>query len=147
MQEVQFISDLIVNMMEGLTDFSARKLDDSYERYDENFEKVEDIENRLESLFGKLIEIPAQSYSDTIFSVPQILFSLMVIIDAERRKRISSNGINEAIFKVDGFIGGIKGKDRLSDIENDFIFAFTSGNLHRIKARSLRGKLIREALL
>ncbi len=44
MSEVQFISDLVVNLMDGLTDFSASKLDQYYKGNDEDFPRADEIE-------------------------------------------------------------------------------------------------------
>ena len=147
MQEVQFISDLVVNMIEGLTDFSSKKIDDYYKKYDEDFEMISDIEQRIENLFSKLVDIPPGTVRDTIFSVPQIMFSLMIIVDTERARRFSPDQILEVMHQIDNLVGGYQEKDALSEVQKDDLLGFTGGNLHRIKARRIRDRMICEALL
>lgn len=52
MQEVQFISDLTLNVLEGLSDYSAKRLNDLYTRFDEEFDGAVDIDERLERVFA-----------------------------------------------------------------------------------------------
>jgi hypothetical protein len=54
MQEVQFTSDVAINLIEGLTDFSASKIDGYYKRYDDSFEHEQDLTERFERIFACL---------------------------------------------------------------------------------------------
>src|SRR5690606_24735735 len=48
MVEVQFMSDVVYNLINCLSDFRPSALDSIYKRYDEDFDKYEAIGKRLE---------------------------------------------------------------------------------------------------
>jgi hypothetical protein len=58
MQEVQFISDLTINMINGLSDFSATAIDKFYRENDTEFPQMDDMRKRMDGLFAKLVLIP-----------------------------------------------------------------------------------------
>ena len=146
MQEVQFISDVIINFMEGLTDFSAKKIDDYYSKFDEDFPGSRKIELRLERLFSKLVEVPVEKFADTIFSVPQILFSLMIAIGVKSGRMVGSDKLGSAMSEIDARITAYRDLAILNDVQANELQAFTGGNLHRIKARKGRHGIIIKSL-
>ena len=75
MAEVQFVSDLVMNLAEGLQDFSAKKLSAFYETFEDVFPHDADIKKRLDRLFSILLTLPDGLLKSTIFSAPDILFS------------------------------------------------------------------------
>ncbi len=75
MQEVQFISDLTINLIEGLSDFSATGIDNYYKLYDEDFPQIDEVNKRMDDLFAKLAAIPPNAFTDTVFKQYQLAFS------------------------------------------------------------------------
>ena len=144
MLEFQFISDLTINMMEGLPDFSAKKIDNYYADYDENFSQSKSIATRLERIFDSLTEIDPETFKKTIFHIPQILFSLMLIIDAHRPKRFHTPKLKDTILKIDELITSWGEVETPKPITSLIYESFTSGNMHRIRYRKERDKLIRK---
>ena len=140
MLEVQFVSDLIMNLMEGLQDFSAERLNRFYELYEEECPFVGDIEARLDRIFSLLLTLPSGLLGRTIFSSPQILFSLILVIDSQQSA--TPEEILRCVEDLDAMIEEAK-----LGIEHKFLTAtqyqaFTSGNLHRIRSRYERHEKI-----
>ena len=82
MLEVQFVSELAMNLVEGLQDFSAKKLNDYYDDHDEEFPPSNEIRGRLDRVFSILLALPNGLIKRTIFSAPQLLFSLILVLDS-----------------------------------------------------------------
>lgn len=78
MNEVQFMSDLIINMLDGLTSYSSSKLDKYYARYDDIFDRSDEISDLLETLFEIILQIEPTAIKDTIFNRPPLFFSLLM---------------------------------------------------------------------
>lgn len=146
MMEVQFISDLVINMVRGLQDYSSKAINDFYRNYDEEFPHEEDVSARLELLFGKLAALTPEDFSDTIFRASQITFSLMVVLDRLRDRDIRPDRIHTVIRDIDARISTYGERDVLSREEDRERTGFTGGNLHRIRARKIRDEVIERAL-
>lgn len=138
MQEVQFISDLAINMIEGLVDFSATKLDRYYAMYDEDFPEMVDLERRLNFVFDMLAALPSELFLNTVFRQYQVAFSLMVVLDALRDNLPDSERLADAMRDLDA-----RAMDDYSMIADMFLGA----NLHRIRTRAVRDEQIRAALV
>ena len=100
MREIEFLSDLVLNFIKGLSDFSAEKLDTLYEECDEEFPNAARIRGRLNNCFSKVAALPAEAIKDTIFSRQPLFFSLMIALDATKR-RVSTLSLKNAIIKID----------------------------------------------
>ncbi|EQD27134.1 hypothetical protein B1B_19275, partial [mine drainage metagenome] len=81
MNETQFISDIVFNLINGLSDFSSSKLDALYKKYDDNFDEAKDISTRLDKAFDKIASLSPEIITATIFNRSPILFSLIILID------------------------------------------------------------------
>ena len=53
MQEVQFMSDFTVNLIEGLSDYDPKTIQHYYGKYDEHFPQEDDVGGRMETIFEK----------------------------------------------------------------------------------------------
>lgn len=145
MQEVQFISDLAINMINGLSDFSAKTIDKFYKDRDADFAEREDIAKRMESLFVKLVAIPATAFKDTIFKQYQLAFSLMVVVDRIRDQNPSAEKIEQVIRDIDAQVASYRELDVRTEEQSNLIEGFTGGNLHRIKSRTIRDQALAAA--
>lgn len=146
MQEVQFVSDLVINLMNGLSDFSAPQIDKFYKEYDEDFPCSEAIGRRLENLFETLAALPVDLFADTIFRQYQIAFSLMLVLDRMRDQILIPTRIEEAVRTVDAQAVAFKELDVTTEEQKVFLEGFTGGNLHRIKTRRIRDDVLASAL-
>lgn len=99
MTEVQFISDIIINLKDGLNSYSSSKLDGYYKKYDFEFIESEEISKRIDIIFDTLINIDPNSIKETIFKRPPLFFSLMLVIDELENKKL--NIIEKGLFEID----------------------------------------------
>ena len=144
MLEVQFVSDLIVNLLGGLQDFSAVTLSSIYGKYDDEFPHSPKIKERLDRVYSIMLEMPDGLIGGSIFSAPQLLFSLMVALDFKRR--LSVRKVKNCINDLDLRVEAVQSGDSPSALTTIQYEAFTSGNLHRIRSRRIRDKLIKSYL-
>lgn len=143
MQEVQFISDLVINLIEGLSDFSATSIDRFYKKFDEDFPQIDDISERMENLFARLAAIPATAFSDTVFKQYQLAFSLMVVVDRLRGQGALNAAMIEQVMRdIDARVASYQERDVKTDEQTTFLEGFTGGNLHRIKTRMIRDQAL-----
>ena len=140
MQEVQFVSDLAINFIEGLIDYNPSKIKRYYKENDETFAQEDDIEKRLEAVFQRLASLPAEDFSDTIFRSAQVAFSLMVVLDRMRNTMPSTEKIHDVIRSVDAQASAAI--DDPHEGNTRYLNGFSGGNLHRIRSRTIRDELL-----
>ncbi len=99
MTEVQFISDLVINLHDGISGSSASKMNSFYKANDEIFNRSSEISERLEKIFNVLIKLNPESVKTTIFSRPPLLLSLMTVID--QLPKIDTKKIEKGLFEID----------------------------------------------
>lgn len=137
MAEVQFVSDLAMNLLEGLQDFGSKKLDDYYETHEERFTKEAGLKKRFNKVFAQLLALPRGSIKATIFSNPQILLSLICVLDGLPRVA-SKSKLLDCIQDIDRRVEAVRSEDNPRALTVLAYAAFSSGNLHRIKSRRSR---------
>lgn len=101
MSEVQFMSDLIINYLDGLTAYSTGKLDKYYKSFDFEFDRANEISERLDRVFNLIIKIEPDCIKETIFKRPPLLFSLLVAIDKIGSNKINSKKLESGLYKMD----------------------------------------------
>ncbi len=144
MLEVQFVSDLIINLLEGLQDFSSKKINDYYGEHENNFPKSLETKKKLDRIYTTLLNMPEGLIKGTIFSTPQLLFSLILVLDSKTRLKpiVICEGIND----LDARVEAVRSGENSQALKTDIYDAFTSGNLHRIRSRKLRDREIKAFL-
>ena len=141
MAEVQFSADLVMNLAEGLQDFSSAKLDAYYKKYDAEFPRAGEMTKRLERIYSILLELPSGFLKNTIVASHEVLLSLMLVLDALDRPP-SVGTLRKCISELDDKVELVKSGE--SAIMATSVYeAFTSGNLHRIRYRRLRQEEIK----
>lgn len=100
MTEVQFMSDLIINLKDGLTSYSSSKLDRYYSQYDDNFDEAPQLSGKLDSIFDLIGNLGPDVFRDTIFSRPPVLFSLIMAIESNMAD-VDIGCIKQAILDID----------------------------------------------
>ncbi|MBP7415531.1 MAG: DUF262 domain-containing protein [Pyrinomonadaceae bacterium] len=144
MTEVQFVSELVVNLMRGLRDYSAAEIDRTYSQYEEDFTDESGIEKRCDAVFGKVVSLPVADFKDTIFSRPPLFFSLFLILDSMNAK-ISDKKLSSAIHEIDERFNSDVPVNERSQADAEFFVACQS-NPHRIKSRQIRNDYIKSIL-
>ncbi len=144
MQEVEFVSDLVFNFINGLSDFKGASLDAMYSEYDEDFPDSQNLSKRLEACFSKIASLPAASISDTIFSRSPIFFSLIVVLDSSNVK-IPTKKLEAAIKEIDDRYNSDKPVIDRPKIDAEFYDACRAST-QRIASRRIRDKYIKRFL-
>jgi hypothetical protein len=144
MSEVQFVAELALNMINGLSDYSATVIDKFYKEYDDDFPMQEELKDRMEMVFSKIADLDAGVIRDTIFSRHPIFFSLFLVLDSING-RIAKVRLENALHAVDAnFTSDIPFAEREKD-DADFYMACTS-TTQRIKQRTIRNQYLKRAL-
>lgn len=131
MAEVQFMADLVINLIDGLTSYSSSKLDDYYKKYDDDFNRGEEISIRLDNIFDKIISMNPDTIVNTIFQRPPLFFSLIMAIE-KRLSDIDVKKLEQVLMDIDA-IYNIDIKEKTSkDIDfYNAISATTQGEKQR----------------
>ena len=136
MNETQFISDIVLNLINGLSDYTSAKIDAIYKEHDESFDQAEEITKRLDDAFDLIANLHPERISDTIFNRSPILFSLIVIIDDIKP---TEKALERAILTIDERYNS---EENLTDYDMAFIDACKSST-QRIAQRKVRDEYIR----
>jgi len=144
MAEVQFVSDLVMNLAEGLQDFSAPRLNKYYEDHDESFEPAEGVARRLDSIFSRLLALPQDALKGSVFCVPQVLLTLMFAIDGKTKP--GKRKLERCVVEIDSRVEAMRTGENDRALTTRQYDAFSSGNLHRIKQRQARIEVIESYL-
>ncbi len=97
MNEVQFISDIVINFIEGLSSYNAAKITKYYRDNDDAFEGMENVSERLDRVFDTCISLNPSAIKQTIFNRQPIFFSLLVVLDEMKKHNVTNieNGLTE----------------------------------------------------
>jgi hypothetical protein len=132
MEEVQFVSDITYNLINGLSDFSAARLDKLYTDFDEKFADEKKVQKRINRVFKILKSVKPETIRDTIFSRSPIFFSLFFLLDS--KPTIQEKKLEQALIDIDAVFNDEtvqKAKDK------EFYDACTAST-QRIKSRDVR---------
>lgn len=132
MDEVQFISDIVLNLKNGLSDFSAAKLDRLYAEFDDDFPDEAAIQKRLDRVFKILNALNLQTIKDTIFSRSPIFFSLFLVIDST--PGVTAKSLEKALLKIDAIFNDENAQKTKDREFHEACLASTQ----RIKSRQIR---------
>lgn len=144
MQEVQFVSDLVLNMLNGLSDYSAARLDNIYVKFDDTFPKAQKLAARLEHVFARIASLNPAAVRDTIFSRHPLFFSLCIVLDSARRPPGKAR-LEDGLYLIDKRFNSDTPPSQRSQEEAEFHGACTAST-QRIKTRKIRDRYIRRAL-
>lgn len=144
MKEIQFVADLTWNMLEGLSDYQARRLTRFYADFDEEFDQATDIAARLERVFRLVASINLSAVKDTVFNRPPLFFSLLLVLDSAKRLP-SARKLESVLHSVDNVLNADLPLSDRPPGDAEFIAACTSST-QRIKSRKIRGAYLRNAL-
>jgi len=139
MKEVEFISDVIYNFLNGLSDYSAKKIDDLYKQFDQEFDRFKEINERLDSVFDLVASLEPERITNTIFNRQPVFFSLVILLDA---KKIDKNTLDNAIIEIDARFNSDENKTLADTTFNNACSASTQ----RITQRKLRNNYIESFL-
>jgi uncharacterized protein DUF262 len=136
MAEVQFISDLVVNLEQGLSDFNQAAIDKYYGDYEDEFPLRNSHEKKLDRVLDLIGNLPEDLIAQTIFRRQPVFFSLFFVVNEARRPSLSR--IENAIRDIDTVFND---KDAQDDEDDEFVRACTS-TTQRISQRTVRHEYI-----
>lgn len=141
MNEVQFISDVVLNFMEGLSDFNVKKLDDFYRDYDENFPQAKQYGAKFDKIFDFLISLDPNTITQTIFNRQPLFFSLLIVLnDLPKLNKVK---IEAGLREIDNrFNSDIDLAERSKEDIN--FYNASSSTTQRLANRKIRDKYIRK---
>jgi hypothetical protein len=142
MLEVQVVSDLVYNMIEGLKDFSAFALSKTYAKYDAEFPMRAHIEQRWDKVFRLAVEVGPDLFKRTIFSSYQNAQSLFFYVDEKRAEPWTAKRLRTLMDAVDNQIGDFLLGAELTEGNRAILESFRGGNLHRIRSRRQRDNFL-----
>lgn len=144
MQEVEFVSDLVLNLLKGLSDYSGAKLDKLYAEHEDDFPQALGISRRLEACFSKIASVPKTTISDSIFSREPVFFSLAIVVD-ELGAKLQIKKLARALLEIDRRFNSDKPLSERP--ENDVAFyEACRASTQRIATRRIRHKYIKSFL-
>lgn len=80
MAEVLFVSDMVYNFMNGLSDYSPTALNNMYADFDEEFDERDEVSVELDRVFDLVGALDPTTISDTIFHRQPLFFSLLMVL-------------------------------------------------------------------
>ncbi len=141
MNEVQFISDLALNLLEGLSDFSPAKLYNIYRKFDEDFPHQAEVAQRMDRLFDSLVDIGPSVIRDTIFRRQPIFFSLLLVMDS--MKKLAVPKVVNSLYEIEARFH--QDSEYQTEDDQQFVVASTA-TTQRIRQRTIRDAYIRRFL-
>ena len=144
MVEVQFVADLALNLVNGLSDFRASSIDRLYKDYDEEFPQWEQLEQRIGMVLGRIAEMHPRTIRDTIFSRSPLFFSLLLVLDSVGPD-VDRVILERTLHTVDESFNSDVPVGERSEADTEFYMACTA-TTQRIRSRTVRDQYLREAL-
>ena len=140
MQEIQFVADIVLNFLQGLSDYNDKKIDHLYKEKDEEFPEAKEVERRLESCFSIIVTMPKTVFVDTIFSRQPLFFSLVLVLD--QLEHVNAKSLKESLLKIDKRFNADTPMSERPHSDADFHAACTSST-QRIKNRKIRDRYLK----
>lgn len=93
MLDVEFVSQLIIQLIDGITTDTPNTIDDYYKKYDESFESLDIVEFKMNRIFSVINSLFNDDiYQTKLFNNKNYFYSLFTIINNEL---FSVNGLEE----------------------------------------------------
>lgn len=137
MAEVLFISDLVYNLMNGLSDYSPTSLNNMYTEYDEEFDERDEVATKLDRIFDIIGALSPEKITDTIFNRQPIFFSLVLVL--HEIPRISQKRLSTIIDDIDERFHSEENRSPADDIFKEACASTTQ----RISQRRIRHDYIK----
>lgn len=99
MSEVLFISDIVYNLMNGLSDYSPTALNNMYGEFDEEFEDREKVATELDRIFDLIGSVDRNTITDTVFNRQPLFFTLIMVL--HETKKITIKKLTKLINDID----------------------------------------------
>lgn len=141
MQEVQFVADLSLSMLNGITDFGAARITRAYREWDEDFPAKAELDGRFEKVFDYISRLDPASIRDTIFSRSPLFYSLVLVLDS-LKKLPATQVTEERLSELDNRFNDPRPSSERPEADLSFVAASTA-TTQRIRQRTTRDAYIR----
>jgi hypothetical protein len=136
MAEVQFVAELAMALVYGMSDFSTARVDNAYRTWDEDFPERLDVEERLDRVFAKLVSIKPEAIKDTIFSRSPVFYSLALVLDG-LDEMPGDTQLEEILAEIDARFNDPRPAAERPEEDLAFVAACTAST-QRIRSRQVR---------
>lgn len=136
MSEVQFTAELAMALIDGMSDFSAARVDAAYRRWDEDFPDHDTISKRLERVYRMVASLKPEAVKDTIFSRSPVFYSLILVLDSLHQLPAKAT-LEETLAEIDARFNDPRPAAERPEEDLAFVAACTAST-QRIKSRQTR---------
>jgi len=141
MNEVQFTAELAMALLEGMSDYSAARVDEAYRRWDEDFPDRATVAKRLDRIYRLIVSLRPEAVKDSIFSRSPVLYSLILVLDS-LTKLPAKTPLEEALAEIDTRFNDPRSAAERPEKDLEFEAACTAST-QRIRSRRIRFDYIR----
>jgi len=145
MQEIEFIADLTLNFLNGLSDYRGIELDQLYKDNEEEFPSADDVARRLESCFRQIATLSPNVIADTIFSRQPLFFSLIMVLDAAKGN-VGAKSLEKALYAINERFNADTPVAERPKADAQFYEACRAST-QRIKSRRVRDQYLKRFIL
>lgn len=136
MTEVQFTAEVSMALVDGMSDYSAAKINTAYKMWDEDFPERERVASQLERVYGLIAGIDPTYIRETIFSRTPVFYTLVLVLAAMTGKP-SIARLERALSDIDARFRDERPASERPREDVAFVAACTSST-QRIRARQTR---------
>jgi hypothetical protein len=136
MAEVQFTAELSMALVNGMTDFSAARIDKAYMEWDENFPARDEATKRFARVYSKIASLNPEVIKDTIFSRSPLFYSLVLVLD-DLSKLPPKGDLERVLGDIDARFNDSRPAAERPEEDLEFIAACTAST-QRIRSRETR---------
>ncbi|WP_341956437.1 DUF262 domain-containing protein [Microbacterium sp. LWH13-1.2] len=144
MVEVQFTAEITMALVDGMEDYSARRIDNAYKKWDEDFPERNNVETTLERVYSAIASVDPTYVRETIFSRPPVYYSLVLALAALSRIPTTAK-LERALSDIDARFNDPRPVTERPPADLEFVAACTSST-QRIRAREVRLQYISDFL-
>jgi hypothetical protein len=141
MAEVQFSAELAMALVNGMSDFSAARVNNAYKEWDDIFPNREEITTRLDRVYKKVAALKPEAVRDTIFSRSPVFYSLVLVLDDLARLPGKAE-LEETLAEIDARFNDPRPATDRPEEDLAFVAACTAST-QRIRSRQTRFDFIR----
>jgi hypothetical protein len=136
MTEVQFTAELAMSLIDGMSDFSAPRIDAAYKRWDDAFPERAEVSRRLDRVYKKIASVNQEAIKDTIFQRSPLFYSLVLVLD-DMNRLPGDTQLAEALAEVDARFNDPRPATERPEEDLAFVAACTAST-QRIRSRQIR---------
>ena len=136
MAEVQFTAELSMAFVNGMSDYSAKRVDDAYREWDEDFPARDDVATRLERVYKTVAALRTETIKETIFVRSPVFYSLALVLDSTQSS-VGKSALEQILVDIDARFNDPRPASERPKEDLAFVAACTAST-QRIRARQTR---------